>query len=490
MAPKLLVVDSINSSGRPLTASSVFRMDGADVSYFGAQIGSDIPAVASGLGAGTDRASWHHNPAIQVGKYIYLHIHDEIYRYDTENPSDDWTLFQTIGGSTAGNDGYIQSGFMTTIIDNEPMIFGAKIGSLSTEITTFTINTKTNVYTEDVDVSVPINLGQVGFEAAIIFKNIFFFMPGSGLGGDAVRYDIATGTVAPVAINPILSSSLNCTTFAIWNNKLYLWGHNTTNGWSLYEYDDGANQFNEAFGTTDGASLSILANSRPAMWVYNNQLHALYLSGIDGASTGWQLLRFVSGTNITLDADLSSGLPSSLQIGGFPGSEGRFSVYVDQSANPGGLAEIYLYYIGTNRQDVSDIYTQCFFDGSSVIAEDSGASNKFIIPRSMDGNGGYVFTDNSVTIEFVGMEATLNGYVITFRVFGPKNGNVQLYYNLDLEQPNILGTLSNPSVGFLDTSATTLSSVPADGTLQTVEWEAAFDGVVDDDDVKIALRAF
>ncbi|MHA2064696.1 MAG: hypothetical protein ACXABY_10010, partial [Candidatus Thorarchaeota archaeon] len=147
MAVPALVIDVLG-------APRVYAMieDGGDMAdsssdfkfvQIGETFGSGEPI--SNIGFPTEQeAHGSCNSVLRVGRKIYAHVNDEIYRYDMDDPSDDWVLIYTIPDAHP-TESWVKSGLYPFLINGTTCIGGFCRHSDGTLVSTFRIDTTTDI---------------------------------------------------------------------------------------------------------------------------------------------------------------------------------------------------------------------------------------------------------------------------------------------------------------------------------------------------------
>jgi hypothetical protein len=479
-------------------------MNNADVSYPGAQIGGTIPKGETITGA-ERLAAMHNNTVIQVGRKIYLHVSNEVYVYDEDNPSADWVLIYTSPGVNV--DDWAKSGLYTFFIDGVPHVCGFNLATSTIQVRAFKINTLTDV---GVDLgAITINTGgsvphTVATYAAL--GRIWIYNNG---GVQWLDPTVATGSEATVEGG--LDAGMDAADFMMWDGDLYMIANSAgfNRELKLYQYHLGSNFFEVVWsaGPEFGGSFQ-WPNPNPriyakyCMWVYDDLLHVIARGlvaastsssgGAGGSGEGWAMFNFIKGGTggVQFNEDLSDGMAPGLKIGDGAVDTGQFTIYVDQEINPGGAPTIHPIY--RSRGDALGQVTQYDFNPISGILDNAqvGGNIGAILPRDKAGAGGRSWTEDDIVVEFtdyqiVGVNPRF-GFII--HSSNPTSNHAfRLWYSTDGGPPSLLGALIDPTGGIVvGINGNDVLTGLTGGVEYFVTWNISLDLLTDGDRVRIS----
>jgi hypothetical protein len=487
--PPLLVLDAWN------TQPTVYRMAGADVSYTGAQIGSSFGTQETISAADTlDHGVC--NAVIQIGSKIYAHALDEIWMYDENNPSNDWTSIYTM--PTNGSFTWAKSGLYPFLVNGVVHIGGFTDWGDALNVRGFRINTQTDTATDLGLFS--LLYSQHGWASTYLwFNRIWAGGPQARIGWVDLINSTSSNVTAENGYHTNSSSSSQQFAFQAWNGDLYaafvdngLGGADQANGaWTLQKYDRGLNVFQNVFRSSIGRATTTNAayqRAKPAMWTQNGKLYLIFR----GNPTFTTFPAADDRIYIYEFEDSATGLIATLtEWADPPGSSEQFYVVMDQESNPGAEPDTYLYL--KTAGDATGQLTVYQVEGTTLTAIDGPRGNTTIyIPRDKAGGSERFWSANEVSVQITSYAVDGSEHTFGFEIIGNATDtySFQLNYSTDGETPTNIATLSSPSGGTLGgTNNNTLSGLSA-GVGYTVIWNPIDDGLNAFANARIVGRVF
>jgi hypothetical protein len=313
------------------------------------------------------------NSVIRVGRRIYAQSNDEIYMYDMDDPSSDWTLIYVIPNVNT-SEPWVKSGLYLFLLDGIPHIGGFSKHTDGSRVNIFRIDTTTNVGTHLGSPQL-LATGATGvtFITTYFWNNrVWLFQNGNNIAWvDLVHGSYNSVTWGTIDVSGTLSTANLDGSFHEWNGDLYA---AFVNGgiWTLHRYN-ALDQFeiigrfgwwgggpvihntlgpgqigNFGLGTGGGDDDSVepAAANKSALWIQDGKLHFAYV-GFTSALAGDVMCLTKVDYN---GGAISSIIPSSEQLGNgentitisLPG--GYFNAMGDD-LGIGGRSEHYQYYV-------------------------------------------------------------------------------------------------------------------------------------------------
>lgn len=320
-----------------------------------------------------------------------------------------------------------------------------------------------------------------------VFFNGVIYVPHYGTAYGIVAYNVASVTLSLLDNAIAIGSPTTAPTasLCIWNNELW-----------LAHYDDGtvALQLRKLVGSSFVSQIASVTGgtvawstgvSKPCCWTDGTYLYIFALRAT-GAWDLWQINSSLVATNIT-----------STVISGFTGQDldSRWRCVVDQHTNPTN-PDIYLLYFG----DATAGGTIAFYKWNgpssqmSYLGNAGSAWSVMHIANPMLGGGEMMYSLGEPHIVIEGSPSntsTPGNCRISYRIYESSlfpsgtPAEVNMYFHPDLGPPTSRCLLTNPSVGTMANNYTITGVTAGSGTLYTVDWRAAANGVNNGDGVTL-----
>lgn len=471
------------------------------------QVGSALPAEENSVANNKT-----FNRVVHWNNDLYCMLNDKIWKYDVAN-SGDWGVFYDFSGSVLVSPPAQRMGLYPCSVNGSGVLISAYPVS-STDIRFILIDTDGNVtetanktggggYNSD-------DINWCNFGPAVAWKNRLYWIASNSTTTRVHYYDIETDTYfkQSSAGDDLVFPRNGMSNLAILNDHMYFCAKGSTgaNQWWLYRFED------------DGEPTPLIRVDDDVQWratdaqapmyslvAITGCLYSVWLSVNPGSSFNYfyraRQILFDKSNNPTASIDVDVTLPDELKNGGTfadigaGAQDGNMMVRVDLQTN-GPTSPIYEFDY-TALDDEGQSRRLYRWNGNMSTAwsfVDAGLDpfrNSYIV--DIDGDSNTIWS-GSGTLNTSAPRLSVAGRTIkcVFKIFGGANQptvNAEILFNKDGETLSSKGTILSSSHGVVVGNIN--QGLVADGlTEYTIVWDAAVDGVLTNDNPKVAIRVF